>query len=255
MTIAYDGTYFHGWQVQPGQRSVQHVLETMLASFGCDNPEVVASGRTDAGVHALGQRAHFDYAGSMVPRQMLLAFRTRLPLDVDVVDVIPVPDGFHARYDACEREYHYLLAKRRTPFNRNFTGFLPGKYQDPDYLMDLASVLIGNYDYSSFGRPNPNIPNRMCHVKEISITDRGDRLMFRVVADRFLHNMVRRIVGTLVTFGQKGLAKEVLLEILLQHDPRQTLVPTAPACGLYLARVGYPDLALTAGTPQKICPQ
>lgn len=244
MTIAYDGTLFHGWQIQPGQRSVQQVLETALQSFECDDPKVVASGRTDTGVHALGQKAHFDYNGNISPAQMIPAFRTRLPEDLEVVKVVQVPDSFHARYQACEREYHYLLAKHRTPFNRCYMGYIPGRALNVDDLNTLASVLVCSHDFSSFGRPNPNIPNRICDLREITITEQHDHYRFRIVADRFLHNMVRRIVGTLVTFNRKGLDPDTLKEILYQHDPRQTMVPTAPACGLYLVRVSYPDIGL-----------
>ncbi len=244
MTLAYDGTEFHGWQIQPGLRSVQQELEAALSSFGSAESSVIASGRTDAGVHAIGQKAHFDYSGSMDEKHLLLAFRTKLPQDIDVTDIIKVPQGFHARFAAHEREYRYLLCTRRTPFNRNYMGFIPRVAIDPQKMRGLCKILTGKHDFSSFGKPNPDVPNRVCDLRELSFVEKEDHYEFRLVADRFLHNMVRRIVGTLASFSGSNTDPSVLRSILQQQDPRQTLVLTAPACGLYLYRVAYPHIGL-----------
>jgi len=244
MKLMYDGTAFHGWQFQPGQRTVQNELEKALRHFGANPALVIASGRTDAGVHALEQYAHFDYAGSMNEEQLVLAFRSLLDEDVRVLRVWRVADDFHARFLACERCYKYLLAKGKNPFNRLYMGFLAHYRLDVDTMQELAPLLIGCHDFSSFSKDNPAVPNHVCTLKELTIQDRSDYLEFWFRADRFLHHMVRRIVGTLVNFSHLELPAEELQRILEDRNARQTLVITAPPQGLYLCGVKYPDPAL-----------
>ena len=122
MRLMYDGSAFHGWQVQRSKRSVQGDLVSALAGIGVEKPTLTGSGRTDAGVHALAQFAHFDHPGTMTPRQLLLALNTHLDYDVRVTGIWKVADDFHARFQASARSYTYLLAKERTPFNRLYMG-------------------------------------------------------------------------------------------------------------------------------------
>lgn len=247
--LSYDGGGFCGWQKQKNGRSVQSEIETALYLITDKPASVIASGRTDSGVHALAQTAHFDYAGSMSLRQILLALRSKLPEDILIYEIWMVPDDFHARYRACERAYLYLLAKSKTPFNRFYTGWMSFKDIDPDRMQALAQVLLGKHDFSSFSKDNPAVPNHICELKELSINDAGDNIEFRFRADRFLHNMVRRIVGTLVNFCRSGRSPDELRELLEQRNPRQSLVIPAPASGLYLAEVKYPQMALDESLP------
>lgn len=246
MIHSYDGTSFHGWQKQAGQRTVQGDLEAALKTFETPDWRVTTAGRTDTGVHALAQAAHFDYIGNTDPERMVKAFNSKLREDLRVLRIIPVEDDFHARYDAYERAYMYVLAKEQTPFNRNFTGYIPHLRVDATAMARYTGVLIGKYDFSAFGRPNPEVPNRICELKEISITEDQECVRFILRSDRFLHNMVRRIVGTLVQFGTKNLPPELLRDILLTADPRQTMVLTAPAQGLYLYGIRYPKFDIDA---------
>ncbi len=240
MKLCYDGTGYHGWQKQHNGNSIQAVLEEALSIFAEAEIPIVAAGRTDAGVHAMAQFAHFDYTGNMQPYQMLLAFRRHLPYDIKVLEIMQVSSLLSARYQAYERSYRYILAKSRTPFNRNYSGFLPSLKLELAPMQAAAERLLGSHDFSSFGRANPEIPNRICELKSLDITETEDSFIFHITADRFLHNMVRRIVGTLANISHFALPPETIDAILNDACPRQNLVTTAPASGLYLIDVKYP---------------
>ncbi|MDZ4181423.1 MAG: tRNA pseudouridine(38-40) synthase TruA [Candidatus Cloacimonadaceae bacterium] len=242
MTLMYDGSAFHGWQKQCAQRSVQQDLETALGMFSTGSTQITASGRTDAGVHAMAQRAHFDYDGSMTPPLLLRAFRRYLEDDVKVLEIVSVPDDFHARYDAYQRSYVYLLTSDRTPFNRNYKGYIPHKRFEVESMRAGAKYLLGAHDFSSFGKHNPAVPNRICEVKDIKILTHREDIVFLIRADRFLHNMVRRIVGTLVDLSHCGLPPSIIGDILAEANPKQKLGMPAPAEGLYLIEVKYPPI-------------
>jgi len=240
MKLSYDGTHYHGWQIQQNGISIQAVLERALARMAETEIKVIGAGRTDTGVHAHGQYAHFDYQGGMSIAQMLLAFRRWLPDDIKVLEIQQVSPWLSARYQAYERSYLYLLAKQRTPFNRLYTGFLPHVKLKLAPMQLAAERLLGSHDFSSFGRANPEVPNRICDIQTLDISETKDCYRFRVVADRFLHNMVRRMVGTLANISHFDLPPATIDAILNDTCPRQNLVLTAPASGLYLMDVKYP---------------
>jgi tRNA pseudouridine38-40 synthase len=239
--MAYDGTGFIGWQKQKQGRSVQTTLETALQQFAEGSTAMTAAGRTDTGVHALAQYAHFEYNGRMSLEQILLAFRRWLPDDIKVLQIWQVGDDLSARYQAYERQYKYLLSKDRDPFNRCYSGFIPHLRVRLQPMQAAAEKLLGRQNFSSFGRLNPEVPNHICELKEISISEDDQFFTFIVRADRFLHNMVRRIVGTLTNISHFDLPPETIDKLLADQCPRQNLVTTAPACGLYLIGVKYPD--------------
>ncbi len=242
--VMYDGAAFRGWQVQCAGRSIQGDLISAFRQLGVKHPGVTGSGRTDAGVHALAHFAHFNYKGRMTPRQLLLALNTKLRDDLLVTGVWPVADDFHARYQAMSRSYIYLHAKHKTPLNRLHTGFMPRTKFKFEALQNLAKVLKGSHDFTSLSRDNPLVPNHICDVTQLDISDRGQIIRFDITADRFLHNMVRRIVGTIVNLAHQGLGPDELSRLLKEKNPRQRHVVTAPAQGLYLTNVRYPDLQL-----------
>jgi len=238
--LEYDGTDFIGWQKQKQGRSIQVIMEKALARFTGKDTPIVAAGRTDAGVHALGQYAHFDYDGKMPPHKMLPAFRRWLPEDIRVTQITAVGEELSARYQAYERSYQYILTRMRTPFNRYRAGFIPHLKIHTPAMLRAAPHFLGKHDFSSFGRLNPEVPNHSCEIKELSIIEDGYDIIFTLRADRFLHNMVRRIVGTLVNISHFDLPGTRVDELLNECNPKQTLVFTAPACGLYLIDVKYP---------------
>jgi tRNA pseudouridine38-40 synthase len=244
MRVMYDGANFRGWQVQCAGRSIQGDLQSAFHQVGIPHPGLAGSGRTDAGVHALAHYAHFDYQGNMSATQLLKALNTKLGDDLLVTGIWPVPDDFHARYKAMSRSYTYLLARNKTPLNRLHTGWLPCRDADLDSLRELAEVLKGRHDFTSLSRDNPLVPNHICEVTKLDITEEAGVVRFDTTADRFLHNMVRRIVGTLVNLAHQGIGPEALRKLMNEKNPRQRLVLTAPAQGLYLTGVQYPNLQL-----------
>lgn len=241
MKISYDGMAFHGWQKQHNAISVQQTMESVFEDIAKEPIDIVCAGRTDTGVHAESQYAHFDFPVNMSGEQIRLAANVRLPHSIRVLNAIPVSSDFHARYDAFERSYEYRLAKTLTPFNRNFSGFIRYRHMDTQKLQEAIPFFMGSHDYSSFGRPNPEIPNRICNVKILTVREEDEYYIFNVTADRFLHNMVRRIVGLLINIGTTPMKPEIVSELLDQRDPNQRLIMTAPPQGLYLVGVGYPE--------------
>lgn len=241
LKLAYDGSAFCGWQVQPHCRSVQSTMERALSKMCSRQVGLTCAGRTDSGVHATAQYAHFDYQDRMHPQQMVKALNRILPYEVRVLDAMDSSLDFHSRYKAYERSYRYLLAKSISPFTRLYRAYMVNQAPQVEKMQHLSQVLLGSWDFSSFAMSNPEIPNRICDIKEISILEHEDHFEFRITADRFLHNMVRRIVGTLVNMCTKNIESDVLQHILTQADPRQTLVIPAPASGLYLTGVKYPQ--------------
>ncbi len=249
MRLMYDGAGFRGWQVQCAGRSIQGDLISAFHQIGVRHPGVTGAGRTDAGVHALAHFAHFDYPGTMSPRQLLLALNNKLGEDLLITGIWPVADDFHARYQAMARSYAYLLARVQTPLNRLHTGFMPRRNIGRETLSRLAEVLLGPHDFSSLSRDNPLVPNHVCAIQQLRVSEDRGIIRFDIRADRFLHNMVRRIVGTLVNLDHAGLGSAALQAILDEANPRQKLVTTAPAQGLYLTGVRYPNLPLDESAP------
>jgi len=241
ITIKYDGSCFNGWQVQLHGRSIQRELEKALSRFSSSNPKVTGAGRTDTGVHALAQSAHFDYVGNMHPTQIIRAFNRFLPNDIQVQSIIRTSDDFSARYDAYLRSYRYILSKKSDPFTRLYTGWVKHLNLRLEPMQEAAKCFLGKHDYSSFGKPNPEVPNRICEVTKLDISEDDSGFVFNVSADRFLHNMVRRMVGALCTVSHHDLPPQTISEWLEDANPRQRYAYPVPASGLYLIEVKYPE--------------
>lgn len=240
LTISYDGTHFCGWQSQKEGRTVQQTLEAALSTIAKEPITIFGSGRTDSGVHALGQCAHVDLPIDIQPQQLIWALRTKLPHDVAVIDATPVFSQFHARYDAFRRTYLYRLALQRTPFNRDFCSFMPKISIRPDSISQALTYFIGEHDFTSFSKFNPKIKSTICDMQTCEMILMENELQFTIRANRFLHNMVRRIVGTAVLIGHHQEDPTIISTLLKRRDPRHKLIATAPPQGLYLAKVEYP---------------
>jgi len=240
MKVAYDGSKFYGWQVQPQGITVQQCLQDVLSQIAKQSIVVIGAGRTDTGVHALGQVAHFDFPENMTTQQMLLAVNSRLPQSVQVLQVEQVAPDFHARYDAISRTYHYVITLAKTPFNVDYKAWLPRYKLDVVSMRACIPFFLGKHDFTSFAKPNPKVPNRVCEIKEMSI-ELAEDIIIKVTADRFLHNMVRRIVGAMIAVSHKGLPPDVIAEWILSKRHEQKNYITAPAGGLYLVEVGYEE--------------
>lgn len=243
LLIEYDGTNLHGWQSQPGVRSVQDEIEQALKVVVGERPKVVGSGRTDAGVHARGQVAHFCLPEAVDPWKLRGALNGLLPRSIRIIDLNEVANDFHARYSAIRRTYEYRVSLQPRALDAGTRWLLRGS---PNFAeMNVAAKnLIGRHDFSAFCRARSETRNRICSVKEAAWhpeAREGD-WVFRITADRFLHGMVRAIVGTLmdVAYGKRTVSD---IERILASRDRKQAGQAAPARGLVLHEVEYPENA------------
>ncbi|MDH3734288.1 MAG: tRNA pseudouridine(38-40) synthase TruA [Gemmatimonadota bacterium] len=251
-TIQYDGTDFHGSQVQPEVRTVQGELETALSRL-LDRPtRVDLAGRTDTGVHATAQEIAFDAPPSWHSSDLRRGLTALLPPDVEVGDPRQRPDGFHPRFDADRRRYVYAVAPGtagESPFLRRYAwrtdargGLLLGEVErSVERLSALAALIPGQRDFSGFAKAGQPERGVECGVESATWrTDAGGRLLFEIVANRFLHHMVRYLVGTMVEIAAARRDETDMAAILAVETPSRPVFP-APPGGLYLAGVRYPD--------------
>ncbi|HSE60504.1 MAG TPA: tRNA pseudouridine(38-40) synthase TruA [Nitrospiraceae bacterium] len=239
LTLEYDGTQYAGWQRQANQPTIQAALELVIGQVAQATLAVVGAGRTDSGVHALGQVASFRTERRLSSEEWSRALNGLLPDDICVRSVEFVPDEFHARYSAVGKLYEYRILNRphRSALDRDRTWHVR-KQLDQDAMRKAAESLIGRQDFSSFqGSPTDN-QNPVCHLRRLSIHIESDLIRIEAYADRFLKQMVRAMVGTLVEVGLGKRTAASLRDILAARD-RAAAGKTAPAHGLYLVRVDY----------------
>ncbi len=244
ITVSYDGTDFHGWQVQPRLPTVQAALETALAEIEGAPVHVTGSGRTDAGVHALAQVAAFSLSNPIPPGNLKKALNRLLPRDIRVLDSREVPENFHPRYAALAKTYEYRILRAEVcpPFDRRWVLHHPYPL-DEAAMSALAPLLQGEHDFSAFAASDDRDELGHSKVRRIfsSHTERcGDRLFYRVCGNGFLKHMVRNIVGVLLEAGKGNLIGADLIA-RLQPGCRISPGPTAPARGLFLVKVDYFD--------------
>jgi tRNA pseudouridine38-40 synthase len=245
LMLAYDGTAYAGWQAQDAQTTVQGVLEAALARVTGETMRVVASGRTDAGVHALAQVVSFSTA-SILPAEVLQqALNAELPHDVSVLAAADVRPGFHAIRDAVRKRYRYLIDDGRVPdvFRRKFAWYYRFAQLDAAAMHRAAQAWLGRHDFKSFQSHGSERKSTVRTVFEMSVArpypDAPHVLAVEVEADGFLYNMVRAMVGTLVEVGRRTQPERWAAEVLAACD-RRAAGMTAPAHGLFLVRVHYP---------------
>lgn len=239
LTLEYDGTDYVGWQWQENGLSVQQVLEQALSRVLGSEIRVVGASRTDAGVHALGQRAHFDTNGSIPVHKYPLALNALLPPDVRVIYAQQVADDFHARFDARGKEYTYRIC------NRRHAGALTARYSahvplplDDMRMQQAANLLVGKHDFRAFSAAGGSAKTFVRELSEVKVQRAGDEISIRVRGTAFLYNMVRIIAGTLIDIGKGKLDIDAVTRAFATGD-RLCLGPTAPAHGLELTRVFY----------------
>jgi tRNA pseudouridine38-40 synthase len=237
--IEYDGSAFCGWQTQPTGCAVQDALEAGLAQIAGERIATVCAGRTDAGVHALGQVVHFDTVAERPLSAWVRGTNAMMPSGLAATWAKAVGETFHARYSASERTYRYLLLNRavRPATDQRRVGWfhLP---LDEERMGRAAEALIGEHDFSAFRSSECQARSPVRHVKRITVTRRGDYVVFEITANAFLHHMVRNVIGCLVYIGSGRRAPEWLVEVLRARN-RSVAAPTFAAAGLYLARVTY----------------
>jgi len=239
LTLEYDGTDFVGWQLQPNGRSVQAVLESALAELLGAPVSADAAGRTDAGVHALGQVVAFDAPRALPGKAYLRGLSSLLPPDVAVVAAEEVPDDFDPRRWATGKRYRYLISRRpgRSPLLRRTHWELFASL-DVEAMRSAAPALLGPHDFSSFRAANCEAPHPRRTLRELGLHEDGDVLRIEVEGTAFLKHMVRNVVGSLVEVGRGKRPPEWIAEVLAAKD-RTLAGPTAPAHGLTLVAVTY----------------
>lgn len=239
--IEYDGTGYHGWQTQPHAASVQDTLETALSRVADTPIRTVCSGRTDTGVHAQGQIVHFDTDVERPARAWLLGSNRYLPEDIAPQWFVPVPDDFHARFLACSREYRYWILDRTAPSALwRKRAWHSHNRLDTQAMHVAAQSLVGSHDFSAFRASACQAKTPWRDVTRLAVTRLGDWIRLDIVANAFLHHMVRNIVGTLVPVGRGQVDTGWPARLLVAGDRRQSGM-TAPAHGLSLRRVHYPE--------------
>ncbi|HHW38686.1 MAG TPA: tRNA pseudouridine(38-40) synthase TruA [Bacillales bacterium] len=239
-TIAYDGTNFSGFQVQPNGRTVQGDIEKALYKLHKgEEIRIHPSGRTDAGVHAHGQVIHFDSPLSIPIDRYQMALNTLLPDDIVVDAVENVTADFHARYNVMKKEYRYFLLnqKERDVFRKNHSYYYPYAL-NLERIIEAAEYLLGTHDFTSFCSTKSDKENKIRTIEEIEIWKESNEIVFRFVGNGFLYNMVRIIVGTLLKVGQGKLEPEDI-KVIIEEKNRKAAGKTAPPHGLHLWKVWY----------------
>lgn len=237
--FAYFGKAYHGWQNQPNAITVQQVLEEGLSMLLRSKVAVVGAGRTDAGVHAKDMFAHFDFKEIESPTDLAHRLNNYLPADVAIKSIVKVSDDAHARFDALERTYEYWIVQEKNPFYIETAHYIWTSL-DVEAMNKAASILMEYEDFECFSKSHTDVKTYLCKLKNAVWEQKEDTLVFTITADRFLRNMVRAIVGTLLEVGLKKIAPEAIREIIKSKDRSRAGV-SVPAKGLYLTKVLYPE--------------
>jgi len=236
--LAYNGKNYFGWQRQPKQISVQQVLEDKLSILLREEISIVGAGRTDTGVHAKQMYAHFDFDGKIELEKLTFKFNSFLPKDISIYRIIPVKDDAHARFDATSRAYEYHIHLGKNPFLTDFAYQIYHKL-DLEKMNEAASLMYEYTDFKCFSKSNTDVRTYNCDVMNAVWEKQESLLIFHVKADRFLRNMVRAIVGTLLEVGEGKKTVEDFRNVLESRNRSEAGV-SVPAHALYLTEVVYP---------------
>lgn len=239
LTVAYDGTNYHGWQLQPNVVTIESVLNEALSSLFKENIKVIGASRTDTGVHALGNIAVFDTNARMPAEKVSYALNQRLPEDIRIQASVEVPLDFHPRYQNSKKTYEYRILNSEFPMPvyRLYAHFTYVSL-DIEQMQRAADYLKGEHDFKSFCSVNTVAETTVRTIYDISVEKSGDMISIRVTGSGFLYNMVRIIAGTLMEVGRGNIMPEKMPDILNALD-RTKAGPTAPACGLTLVKYEY----------------
>jgi tRNA pseudouridine38-40 synthase len=237
ITLEYDGTGFHGWQIQPNLRTVQGELKKVLETLFQQEINITGAGRTDAGVHALGQVASFHTNKERTLYEIKKGLNALLPLDVRVLNAESVPLDFSARFSAKSRTYRYIISYKESALKRNYVWFVPYSL-DISKMREFYNFLIGRQEFQSFCSSDTDTEGYWVDVKSFKLYEENSELIFEIKADRFLHHMVRIIVGTAVDISRGRLPYESINNIIKDKDRTRAGI-TAPPQGLYFVSVEY----------------
>jgi len=238
--IAYDGSQYHGWQIQPNAVTVQELLDKAMSTFYRQPIETLGCGRTDSGVHATQFYAHFDIENLEESKVLnaVAGINAMLPYQIAAKRIIPVQDDAHARFHATARAYKYYLHFEKDPFKLNRSWLVKDKL-DVNLMNQAAGLLLDYTDFSCFSKSNTQTFTNNCKIVKAVFEELEDGLVFTIEADRFLRNMVRAIMGTLVSVAKREINLEEF-KAVIESKNRSKAGQSVPACGLYLVKVEYP---------------
>ena len=237
LIIQYDGTNYSGWQIQKNSESIQQKITDSIEILLKEKINLIGSGRTDSGVHAFGQSANFRTKTEINIYRFKHSLNSILPSDIVVSEMEEVEFEFHARFDAKKRTYLYLISPTRSPFYKNYSYFYPRKI-DLEKLNSLSNLFLGEKDFTSFSRKNSEIENKNCMVYKSFWRKKGELVLFSIQASRYLHGMVRTIVGTLLN-AQDQKDPESFIKEIFNSKNREDAFEAVPAKGLFLYKVEY----------------
>lgn len=237
--FSYNGRAYHGWQNQPNAITVQEVLEGAFATLLKNPIALVGAGRTDAGVHAKEMFAHFDCDVINDVSDLMYRLNSLLPEDIAVQNILEVNSDAHARFHATERTYEYVVSQKKNPFNVDAAHFVKSPL-DFEKMNKAAALLLHHNDFECFSKANTDVHTYLCDVMKAGWSKKNDTLIFTITADRFLRNMVRAIVGTLLDVGL-GKRTQTDVKAVLNSKDRSKAGASVPAKGLYLTKINYPE--------------
>jgi len=239
--FSYNGSEYHGWQKQPSSNSVQEKMEACLTIYFQQPIELTAAGRTDAGVHAQMMVAHFD-CNTIIEnndKDLIYHLNSMLPWNIAIQDIRKVKPEAHARFDAIDRTYIYQICQQKDPFKQEFFHYCHWNLNIE--AMNLAAeILIKNSDFESFAKVHSDVRTHICHLSHAQWTKENENLYFKITADRFLRNMVRAIVGTLLDVG-RGKLNIADIQLIIDKKNRGAAGTSVPAKGLHILDIRYPN--------------
>ena len=236
--IRYKGTNYNGWQSQTNALGVQQVVENALSKLLREKISIVGSGRTDTGVHCKQQFFHADIEKKIDRKELLQRLNSFLPIDIAIRSIFQVKPNAHARYDARERSYEYLITIKKDPLMVNLAWYFFKEY-NVSLMNEAAALLLGEHDFTSFSKVKTDVNHFRCHIKNVGWKKREDILIFSITANRFLRGMVRALVGTLLSVGTGKISVKEF-EAIVKSKDRKKAGMNVPAEGLYLVKVKYP---------------
>ncbi|MGA7721574.1 MAG: tRNA pseudouridine(38-40) synthase TruA [Ignavibacteriaceae bacterium] len=235
--IQYDGTNYCGWQIQQNAPTIQQAIVDKLEIITKIKVNLTGAGRTDSGVHALGQVANFNLESEIDTYRFRYSLNSILPVDISITRMEKVYEKFNARFDAKKRSYIYLLSYIKSPFLLKYSYFYHEKL-DCSLLNNISQSLLGENDFTSFARKNTETENKICNIYNIKWKETKGLIVFFIEADRFLHGMVRTIIGTLIKAAKTNQNSKFIKEVLSAKD-RECAGEAVPAKGLFLFKVKY----------------
>lgn len=237
MIIQYDGTNYSGWQIQENAKTIQQEISNAIKIILKEDVNLIGSGRTDSGVHALGQVANFRTEKDLDLYRFQFSLNSILQEDISIISIEKVPENFHSRFDAKKRTYLYLITQFKSPFYKKYSFFYPQKI-DIEKLNELSKLFIGRKNFSSFCKKKSEVENKFCELYDILWSEKSDLIVVKISADRFLHGMVRAIVGTLLKSIKIEYPEKYIQEVFESED-RELAGESVPAKGLFLYKVEY----------------